>query len=169
MGPAFLCFPHPSTSIHGPRVPLLSPSFFGRAHLTIAHRVLCAGASFPCSPVPSHTNTWGVHQQGDWLEPLPAAAPPKPSLPPASHPSPICFSLRPQTGSVAPEHSHSQPASTRYPRHCPASLPAMTDANLSGTLTDMFPVCFSKLKRSPGLLCPQAWKQAWPPGRLPSS
>lgn len=104
--------PPAAISTHGPRVPLLSPSFFRRAHLTMAHRVSCD--SFPC-PVPSHTNTWGVHQQGDWLEPLPAAAPPKPSLPPASHPSPICFSLTPRTGGVAPEDSRPQPTSTRHP------------------------------------------------------
>ena len=51
--------------------------------------------------------------------------------------------------------SHQRTAAPSPPppvtRH-PALLPAMTDANMSGTLIDMFPVCFSPLKRSPGLL-----------------
>lgn len=137
MAPAFLCYPHPSSAEHTSPWPIESHVLGLLSPVLLSQATRTPGDS---------TN------KVTWLESLPAAAPLKPSLPPASHPSPICLSHRPRTGGDAPEHSCSQPTSTHHPGHCPAFLPSMTDANMSSTLTDMFPICFSPLKRSSGLL-----------------
>ena len=127
-----LCYPHPSTEHTSPwptesRV-LLSPVLLSQATRTPGEST-------------NKVTGWNLYL---------LRLPPSQAFLPLHIPLPFASHLH--LGQAVSHQRTAAPSPPPPVTRRPTLLPSMTDANVSGMLIDKFPVCFSPLKRRPGLL-----------------